>query len=71
MHAFIEKEECSKEEKTCGQNREITKVSQFALRWFLTLIYYAVNLFRKRKIPAAGLQNCADVAAVGLEFSYM
>jgi hypothetical protein len=27
VHAFIEKEECSKEEKTCGQNWEIRKVS--------------------------------------------
>ena len=29
VYAFIEKEECSKEEKTRGQNREITQIQIF------------------------------------------
>jgi hypothetical protein len=57
VYAFIEKEECSKEEKTCGQNREVAQISYFVSMLFLSFISYAVtevNLFRRRKIATAG-----------------
>jgi hypothetical protein len=66
VYAFIEKEKCSKEEKAFGQSWEITQISYSVFTRSLSFISCAVNwvnLFGKRKIVTAGLENLADDAA--------
>jgi hypothetical protein len=42
LYAFIEKEECSKEEKACGQSWEIARISYFTF-----MLVFVVNLVRR------------------------
>jgi len=42
LYAFIEKEECSKEEKTFGQSWEIARIS-----YFVFVLVFVVNLVRR------------------------
>ncbi|PIU59262.1 hypothetical protein COS86_05200 [Candidatus Bathyarchaeota archaeon CG07_land_8_20_14_0_80_47_9] len=54
MYAFIEKEECPKEEKTFRQSWEITQI---------TIFHFHAGLcrsFRKRNIVIVGLKNEDD-----------
>jgi len=70
VHAFIEKEECSKEEKTFGQSWEIAQTS-----YFVSMLVFAVhlstvsdvNLSRKWKIPTASLKTMPMMPLAGLE----
>jgi hypothetical protein len=67
VYAFVEKEECSKEEKTFGQSWEIKQISHFA--FMLVFLFYLlppaneVNVYRKRKITTAGLEKDTHDAA--------
>jgi hypothetical protein len=42
VYAFIEKEECSKEEKAFGQSWEITRIS-----YFVFMLVFVVYLLRR------------------------
>jgi hypothetical protein len=72
VHAFIEKEECSKEEKTFGQSWEIAQTSYFVSMLVFAVHLLAVNevnLSRKWKIPTASLKTMPMMPLAGLESS--
>jgi hypothetical protein len=58
VYAFIEKKECSKEEKTCGQNWEIAQIS-----YPVSMLVFVVHLFRARILEeGADFAGCHPIA---------
>jgi hypothetical protein len=64
VYAFIEKKECSKEEKTCGQNWEIAQIS-----YPVSMLVFVVHLFRARVYMSNDLKEKGECAGDRREMS--